>query len=148
MSVYIVSNKAANHIVSVLIEQEFIDISEAQSFLNMMMEVNTKSVNANYSENDPAPNYIFAKQVTGFDDEKDHMPSLLALNLIGNFHFQSCEFDGYKNSLINRTLSVVINVLTKQAINWLTHKGYKLEALNGKKYYELPYIGETDWASY
>lgn len=145
MSCYIVNEKTANAVVSSLVEMQRIHESEADGFLDMMMTLNTRSVNECYGEENPAPVYHYEKQETGLKDEENLRAIIQAVTNIAHYLYQACEAQGADNTLIFGILNTLRDDLTDIYKTALVKYGYSEEDLRGKKYYELPYSDECSW---
>ncbi|TNV16118.1 hypothetical protein FH968_19965 [Buttiauxella sp. B2] len=145
MSAFIISEATANMIVSSMIEMAIIDQVEAQGFLSMMIAVNTKSVNTRYNESDAAPDYCFSRVNCGFDGSTAK-PLLQIVTLIDCFNYQSCEFEGYENTLVVSTLQSYRDDLLASYKEWLVnnkyHNGIGLDDVSPSS---LPFANEMQW---
>ncbi|QBY45705.1 hypothetical protein QE197_19545 (plasmid) [Arsenophonus nasoniae] len=116
MSCYIINNKTASSIVTALIELDYIHEAEAQAFLDMMMSLNSRSVNERYSENEPTVRYDFSKQQTDLYEEDGYKAYAAGLQIMANiafYHYQSCGTD-----IGNKT--IVMKILNKMKGELLT----------------------------
>lgn len=152
MSCYIVNNKTASSIVTALIEIEHIHEFEAQMILNLMMQVNTESVNFRYSEKNPAPNYIFEKQNIIFNDINEEDESKIyrsVMQMITNiqfFKYQSSEIEFFEKTLIFKILQNLHDELLSQFKSWLVQsKLQSWESVHDKPYHELRFSDECSW---
>lgn len=145
MSCYIINEKTANAVVSSLVEMQRVHESEADGFLDMMMKLNTRSVNERYDEDSAAPVYHYEKQETGLQDEKNPRAILQAVTNIAHYLYQVSEAKGAEDTLIFRMLNTLRDDLTDIFKTALVKEGYPEEGLRGKKYYELPYSDECSW---
>lgn len=120
--------------------------SEAQTFLTLMMNVNTLSFNTRYSVNKPAPEYIFEKQEIGFDEEESHRSVIQMITNIACFKYQSCEFDGYDETLVFNVLQKLQDELLQHFKDWCVQSGYdSREEIKIKPYHKLPFSDECSW---
>lgn len=152
MSCFIINNKTASSIVTALIEMEHIHEFEAQSLLNLMMQVNRASVNSRYSENELAPNYIFEKQNIIFNDVNEEDESKIyrsVMQMITNiqfFKYQSCEIEYFEKTLIFKILQKLQDELIHHFKSWLVQSRYESwESSKDKAYHQLRFSDECTW---
>lgn len=126
MSCYIVNNKTASSIVTGLIETHHIQEGEAQAFLSLMMNANISSVNARYSENNIAPNYVFEKQESGslLSGDNIYMNYIQLVKNIDCFNYQCFDNDNYYKSLVFKALSSLREDLMIVIRDFLVKEGF------------------------
>ncbi|EMI5646334.1 TPA: hypothetical protein ACKRC9_003711 [Proteus mirabilis] len=152
MSCFLVNNKTVSAIVTALIELEYIHESEAQSFLNSMMQLNYLSVNNRYLENNEMKEFIFKKQNIIFNDasvEDENKIYHSVMQMILNIQFykyQSCEVEFFDKTLVCKTLEKLNSELLNQFKSWLVMSGYESwESVRNKPYHKLRFSDECAW---
>lgn len=149
MSCFIVNNKTASSIVTALVEMNHIHVSEAQTFLSLMMMINTLSVNARYSENQSAPEYIFEIQQNDFYEENGDVNYPAMMQMITNiafFKYQSCEFEEFESTLVFITLQKLQDEILDEFKIWCVQSGFETwESVRDKPYYNLPFGDKCSW---
>ncbi|HGJ5877628.1 hypothetical protein [Arsenophonus nasoniae] len=152
MSCYIINNKTASSIVTALIELDYIHETEAPAFLDMMMSLNSRSVNERYSENEPTVRYVFSKQKTDLYDEDGYKAYAAGLQMMANiafYHYQSCETDICNQTIVMKILNKMKGELLTACKFWLIENGFNDgNGWKGKDYDNLPFSEKTTWGLY
>ncbi|EFG2114623.1 hypothetical protein BRV18_28305, partial [Escherichia coli] len=92
MSAYVVSDKAISTIVKTLVLTGTLQPVEAVSFGQMMLNLNTHSVNVRYQESSPAHAFEYSEPELNINDPKTQIQVIACID---EYEYQSCEFAEY-----------------------------------------------------
>lgn len=129
MSAYIVSDKSISVIVKMLVSSGTLQEVEAVSFGQMMLNLNTYSVNYRYEENSEVRTFEYSNPELVDGPET----FIKVIVLIDEYNYQTCEFCEYNKTLVRRVLEDLKHVLMDAYIaeqpypsDWKYKKSYEL----------------------
>ena len=139
MSAYVVSDKAISTIVKTLVLTGTLQPVEAVSFGQMMLNLNTHSVNVRYQESSPAHAFEYSEPELNINDPKTQIQVIVCID---EYEYQSCEFAEYYETMVHTVLKAIKSAL---------HEAYPETLPNparwkAKKSYELPGYSEAEWS--
>ena len=126
MSAYVVSDKAISTIVKTLVLTGTLQPVEAVSFGQMMLNLNTHSVNVRYQESSPAHPKTQIQVIVCIDE----------------YEYQSCEFAEYYETMVHTVLKAIKSALHEAYTETLPNPA----RWKAKKSYELPGYSEAEWS--
>ncbi|PHM59544.1 hypothetical protein [Xenorhabdus ishibashii] len=148
MSCFVINNKTASSIVTALIELNYIHNTEAQCFLNMVMDLNDRAYYSGYKNEDEIifTKYNFIKQNTNVSQHDEHLAIMQMIVNIACYFYQVCGFDGYQETLVYKTLKIAQDEMLNHFKEWLIENHYYTrEEVKNKMYYELPFSSKMQW---
>ncbi len=98
MSAYVVSDKAISTIVKTLVLTGTLQPVEAVSFGQMMLNLNTHSVNVRYQESSPAHAFEYSEPELNINDPKTQIQVIVCID---EYEYQSCEFAEYYETMVH-----------------------------------------------
>ncbi|ECT8621151.1 TPA: hypothetical protein JZE05_004693 [Escherichia coli] len=138
MSAYVVSDKSISTIVKTLVIAGTLQPVEAVSFGQMMLNLNTHSVNVRYQENNPAHPFEYSDPELNIHDPKTQMQVIVCID---EYEYQSCEFAEYYETMVHTVLKAIKSALMQAYTDTLPNPSKWKE----KKSYDLPGYSEAEW---
>ncbi len=108
MSAYVVSDKAISTIVKTLVLTGTLQPVEAVSFGQMMLNLNTHSVNVRYQESSPAHAFEYSEPELNINDPKTQIQVIVCID---EYEYQSCEFAEYYETMVHTVLKAIKSAL-------------------------------------